>query len=216
MIGPSAIIGIGLTLSLVGSALLAADALAPREFLEKLDQSDIPGQARLANTGFVSEINTVFVFLFVAMGGVIGLAIWYPLGTALIIGPLVFPLWKLLIRIAEYVERLLDGLAPRRAKGLTRTRPGGLIYCIWLILWWALRIPVFVASVLIEYGIDLPFRALSEYVVRPIVLESLRKLAEIQDREAHWGFRVLAFRGLLLLVVGFLYQLIGVVWSAVA
>jgi hypothetical protein len=63
----------------------------------------------------------------------------------------------------------------------------------------------------IEFGIDMPFRRTSEYIVGPWLRRRLERVSRYAERESNAGFKAPAFFGGLLVIFGFLYQLLATV-----
>lgn len=216
LIGPNTVTILGLILSLVGSGLLAVDALAPSDFLNRLESTDKPVRVRMATVGFLAVVNRVFVVLALAT---IGIAILWPLvglGKALVLGPLTYPTWKLVARVADGLDRAVDRIGPASRRRPGDAYPGCAVWLLTWLPWGLLKAVVGLGAILVRYGLNLPLSWFSERLVAPAVIRGLRPLAKVQRREESLGFRGLAFKGLVLLLVGFFYQILGLFWGILA
>ena len=194
--------------------MLGAEAIGASEFLKKLDSEDVPHHARLARTAYVSLVNETFVYIFVSIIGFALLIILLPgesVVAALLGAPGVYFVWKLSSFLADYIDKLSDRLSPRIRDVETRSCLGHLLYSVLLLPWVLLKLMTFSIATTLRFGIDLPLRALSEYVVGPLVLRLLRKTEKLVRRESQWFFNRLAFKGFVFLFFGFFYQIIGTV-----
>ena len=62
---------------------------------------------------------------------------------------------------------------------------------------------------LVRFGLDLPLRLIAERFVAPMVLRIMRVSAKLEEEDTRWHFRRNAFRGMLLILAGFVYQAIA-------
>ncbi len=211
---PAWLLLLGLGFSAVGSLLLAADALGAPEFIAQLDDPDNATTARMARIGFVAMTNQVLVI--VLLSG-LGAVLMYALGdvrdvtAVLTLAPVSFVVWRLSVRLATLLHEVSGRIRPQRLVELPARRLGALLYTISLLPTLCFMLLAFTVRMVLEYGIDLPLRSISEHIIAPHVLRLLRRVARRVSTDRRFGLRKYAFQGAVLLLIGFLYQFAGTV-----
>lgn len=213
----NALVILGLCLDLVGAALFSVDALAASEFIARIDAGEGAARgseewldARLAQNSFNAATNTVLVYLlFTGLSFVA--VLWFlpghPLALALLVAPFVYFAWKIVTWVAERIQSLLGRVRPYTGKEQIQSALGCLVYTIFLVPWLVLYFTTAVTAIALRFGFDIPLRFFSERRIGPWILKALRRSARMQERDRF--FRGNAFRGLVFLLAGFSYQLIG-------
>jgi hypothetical protein len=207
----------GQSLALIGGLLLAIDALAPKELVEHLDGTD-EWEARKASLGYQAGINSTFVYLLVSAIGLALLLALLPmrdvaarLVSALLIAPLTYPAWKLLIRACEMLQGAVRTVSPARARNQSLGGLGSMMHLALALVWLALYVPVSLLTMLVRFGVDLPLRFLAERIVGRHLLRLLRWVANKQEGERRFHFRQAAFTGVVFVLAGFAYQLVATI-----
>ncbi len=211
---PSWLLLLGLGFSALGSLLLAADALGAPEFIAQLDDPDNGTTARMARIGFVAMTNQVLVIvLLCGVAAVLMFALGYErdLTTVLTLAPVSYVAWRLSVRLATWLHELSSRVKPQRLVQLPAKRLGSLLYTMSLLPTLCLILFTFAVRMVLEYGIDLPLRSISEHLIAPHVLRLLRRVASRVSTDRRSGLRKYAFQGSVLLLIGFFYQLAGTV-----
>jgi len=80
-----------------------------------------------------------------------------------------------------------------------------LHWAIWVVPF----LVVFLFSMIVRFGLDLPLTYLSEKAAVPIVKQMYELSAKVVAEEEKWKLKSTALIGSLFLVFGFLYQFIG-------
>jgi len=211
-ISPSWLVVFGLGLNFVGALLISIEAVGATEFVKAL-KSERKIEKRLANTSFISTINTTFIFILVwiiTFSLLLAFVSKLSVVEDLLIAPLGFFLWKLSIKFTKFIEYLVKFVAPPRSfceKGFVCL----LISLVWGLLWAILFLFVSLIVILVRYGIDLPLRFFSEKVIGFLVMLILKKVDETVRDMKHWYFKGPVFVGVVFLLGGFLYQIIGTI-----
>jgi hypothetical protein len=211
---PAWLLLLGLGFSALGSLLLAADALGAPEFIAQLDDPDDSTTARMARIGFVAMTNQVLVIvLLCAVAAVLMFALGYErdLTKVLFLAPVAYVAWRLSVRLATWLHELSSLVKPQRFVQLPAKRLGAFLYTISLLPTLAFMLLTFTVRMVLEYGIDLPLRSISEHIIAPHVLQLLRRVAGRVSADRRSGLRKYAFQGSVLLLIGFFYQLAGTV-----
>jgi len=211
-ISPSWLVVFGLGLNFVGALLISIEAIGATKFIRAIEQEEEIGK-RLAHTSFISTINKTFVFVSVWI--VTFLLLWafvdeFSVVEDSLIAPLGFVFWKLSIKGTELVQSLVKSVAPPR--GLCEK--GGfflLIALVWGLAWGALFLVVSITAIFVRFGIDLPLRFFSEKVVGFCVMRILRNVDQTVRDMQRWYFKRTVFTGVIFLLGGFLYQIIGTI-----
>jgi len=120
--------------------------------------------------------------------------------------------WRLLDYIAERLTDLVKKLGP---KNYIKNQKGFLLGfgCLAQLLHWTIWVipflVVFIFSLIIRFGLDLPLTYLSEKAVVPIIKQMYELSAKVVAEEEKWKLKSTALIGSIFLIFGFLYQFIG-------
>ena len=209
---PSWLVVFGLALNFVGALMIGIEAIGATEFLRALKEEKEVSK-RFAEIGFISTINQTFVFIFVSIGTFLlswGLVRELSVVESLLVAPFGFFFWKAAVRITEIVQDMVQSLAPPRwlhEKGVVFL----LIALLWGLAWGIVFLVVSIAAILVRFGIDLPLRLFSEKVIGVCVMRILKNVDERVREMRRWYFKGTVFVGVIVLLTGFLYQLIGTI-----
>ncbi len=203
----------GSVLGIIGSLILGIDALGAPDFLAALKAQKEKG-IQMAHIGFLALVNRTFIYLFISVIGFIVVLILLQgkIVISLIVAPFIYFGWRLLDYIAERLTHLVKRLGP---KNYIENRKGFLLGlgCLVQLLHWAIwAVPflvVFIFSIIIRFGLDLPLTYLSEKAVVPIIKQMYELSAKVVAEEERWKLKSTALIGSVFLVFGFLYQFIG-------
>jgi hypothetical protein len=201
-------------LDIAGVAHLAVDALGPSDFRRALDSKDT-FEVHAVNSNFTAEISSLTVCLVVCLFGLARGLVLLPAslaGLALLLAPVAYPAWRVSAWLAEMLQRFVQSMSPGNLPVWARARIGCVLGFVLFVPWFVVLAIAFCIHIAIRFGLDLPPRWLAERVIIPPVLSVFRRLAELEETDRRWGFRRLAFRGLVLLVLGFAYQVAGTLW----
>src|ERR1043166_4645961 len=198
--------------SVVGSVLLACDALGAPEFIAAIDHANDPTKAMTARVGFIATINNAGGATLSRILTLVALSVSNrridPV-LLLVIAPVFYFGWRTVAGVAAWLHKLMTWLGNLLAKRGARERIGCLLHPLLALLWFVALIVPFLAYMLLNFGIDVPLRAVSEYAVAPVVLSAIRRIAERVRSDRKWLLRRYAVYGTLWLLLGFVYQLVG-------
>jgi hypothetical protein len=203
----------GSVLGIIGSLILGVDALGAPDFLAALKAQKEKG-IQMAHIGFLALVNRTFIYLFISVIGFIIVLILSQgkIVVSLIVAPFIYFGWRLLDYIAERLTNLVKKLGP---KNYIENQKGFLLGlgCLAQLLHWVIwAIPflvVFIFSIIIRFGLDLPLTYLSEKAVVPIIKQMYELSAKVVAEEERWKLKSTALIGSVFLIFGFLYQFIG-------
>jgi len=126
----------------------------------------------------------------------------------LLISPLVYFFWRLLIKITELLSKLTRKLHP--PKMLSKK---GCILIILSSLWvlpWAIIFGITsLIHIFLKFIVDLPFRFLSEKLIKRVLLKVLHKIASTENEMRKWYFKKQVYIGFLFLIFGFFIQIVA-------
>lgn len=201
---------LGLVFQLIGGILVSIEALGIKEYLEYRDDG-VEHHKRCAELSLNATLNNVSVFLSVNI-------VWYiiiryifnlPLKISLSIVLAGYFIWKFTIKISKLLVNFIQKLSfkmPSKAGLIVATL--GFIYTLgWAILFFIAKI----LSMLIEFGLDIPFRYFSEKIVSKLVLYMFIKTYKILESMKNEVFKKPIFIGVLFIVLGFIYQFAGTI-----
>ena len=201
----------GQLFNLAGGLFLAIDAIGALDFLEHLEKKEDIVQSRMASISYTATINTVFTNISVC---VIGFTIIYhflstdKLIIALVIAPFTFPSLRLMAHLAQKTYDAIIIISPNKYityKGCLNS----LIYLFVVIVWLIFVGISFVLFISLKFLVEIPLLFIGEKIIAPLLLRILRSTANLQTAEKRFHFRKNAFLGLLLVIIGFSYQLIA-------
>ncbi len=209
---PESINILGLSLNFIGSIFLSIEALKPRAFISKIENNS-DYKKKLVNNSFVATINQTFVFILITLITFLFFIFFSPKTNIyfdICISPLGYFLRKFLIFLAEKFHKIIV-----KVGSLIKYKPSGfissLIYIVLLIPWLLLMLISWFIVFIIDFGIDIPLRSFSEYVIGNFIKKIYFCLNKTLKRNE--DFNKIAFQGALLFIIGFLFQLIYVVCS---
>lgn len=206
---------LGLMLATWGSVLLGIDALGAPEFVEVESGG---GVASMQTLWLTSKVNTLWRFLVLA---VIGLFLIWWISKSWVIGAFgsifTFFAWRLVYGTLNKVCWAVVHNPPVRFKtGDRLTLSGCLAFLLLMPPWAVLSLVLFLAWVVLEFGVTLPTFFVGERVIQPRVRTMYRKLAERARKERDRGFRETALVGMIYLFGGFVLQIAGTAYLTVS
>ncbi len=211
-IDPTWLVVAGMLFSVVGAILLACDALGAPEFIAAIDQANDPTKARTARLGFIVTINNAGVATLSSVLILVALSLSNrridPV-LLLVIAPAFYFGWRTVAHVAGWLHKLMTWIGTLLAKKGARERIGCVLHPVLALLWIVAMIVPFLGYMVLNFGIDVPLRAVSEYAVAPVVLRAVRRIAQRVQSDRKWLLRRYAVYGTLWLLLGFVYQLIG-------
>ncbi len=165
----------------------------------------------MAQLGFIALVNRTFVYLFVSLIALPILIVTSGnLVFSMLIAPLIYFGWQMIVSVSERVAKIVELLGPRDYSATM-----GNVGCILVIIHWAVwvlpYITVFLLALVVRFGLDLPLTYLSEKLVAPLVMRVYKRAARIVAEEKKWKIKHTAFVGSILILFGFLYQFIATV-----
>lgn len=203
----------GSVLGIIGSLILGIDALGAPDFLAALKVQKEKG-IQMAHIGFLALVNKTFIYLFISVIGFTIAVILFQgkIVASLIVAPFVYFGWRLLDYIAERLTNLVKRLGPKNyienQKGFLLGL-GCLVQLLHWVIWAVPFLLVFMFSLIIRFGLDLPLTYLSEKAVVPIIKQMYELSAKVVAEEEKWKLKSTALIGSIFLIFGFLYQFIG-------
>lgn len=199
-------------MNLIGALLISIEAMGATKFLQAV-KSDEKIACRMAQLGFVSAINTISIFVLVWIVSFV--ILWllerkFDIVFDLVAAPFGFAVWRLAIKIADWLARFTKLLAPPK-----NLHQRGCLLLILSLFWGLAWAVVFgIASLIymvIRFAIDLPLRFLGEKVIGAMVMRLFERIDQTVSEMQRWYFKKPVFIGALLLIGGFIYQIIGTV-----
>ena len=210
-IPPTALILFGLVMDFTGAVLLGLEALGARDFLSAYKQEKTTG-LQMTKIGFIAAVNRTSIFILVWVISFCLLELvsaWTDLALNLLISPFVYFAWRLVVRLSAAINRLWLSLRPGRVRP-TADIWASTLDVISRMAWGVMYVAISCVAMAVEFGIDLPLRYFAEKVIARAVLRAYRLLETVQTGSQRWHFNRMTFVGILLLLGGFLYQIIGV------
>jgi len=119
----------------------------------------------------------------------------------------------LIIWFFDILVRIVQKLAPHRRQANGEKRPLRILGCLLRLMHWSIWVlpfsAIYLLSMIVKFGLDLPLRFLSEKIAVPVVKRLLERVDRIVTKEKFWRVRRISLIGTAFLVFGFLYQFIG-------
>lgn len=207
---PALVVLIGLCMDLTGAILMGLEAFGATEYLQNLDEEKKKGWM-MTKTRFAAFVNQVFVYvLFSALSFLVLLTIfWHFYGQWLIVYSMLLCLvtyfvWQGSAKIAETAAKFTAKLSPGKNK-----RTNVLLQLVWALSWALLHFVVSIFAMLIRFGADLPLRFLSEKIVAPAIERGFNIINNAIKKNSNAHFKPYAVLGAVLLIFGFLFQIVG-------
>jgi len=185
------------------------EAFGIKEFTEKLQDERTHG-IRVVTISYVSLVNKFSVFMLVNCFWVIALVLLanFPTGLAVILFPFGFFLWRLTVKILELLSKSTRKLAPRYRQG-----EGWLkwtIVILPLLLWAIIYGAVGLIHIMVHFGVDLPLRFTAEKLLGKWLLNLFAYIKNMLDKEHRTRLKVHSLLGVVFLISGFIYQILGI------
>jgi hypothetical protein len=221
---------IGLILSLIGAILISVDAFGLADFLETLEykEKDVNydeneelycyNQEKIAKRNmtqifYIYFINTTCKYLLFnsivtcILYFIFKLSFYY----CLLLYFIWYPIWKLILFILEKIIQKFSNPPVKYKEG------DGCLLCaltiiltpIWIVYY---GIPFLMLNIL-KYGIDIIFYLLGEKVFAKWIISLLKYLYSKISYGSYNKFNINAYRGFILILIGFIYQVFGIVLS---
>jgi len=202
---------IGLMFGIIGGLWLAIDALAPDSLIEALEDTK-NHRRQLTSVSFIFAMRTIFSVLIISSMGafILSKCVSCDLVTSASYAVLTYPVWTLSSKAVNFAFTLLLKLSP--AKNFASSTAIGKIVRLLLILPWFLALTfVFILLQIFHYVISKPIEIFSTYILSALVFRLLTSAAQTSKIEKEYSFRRKAFFGVMLMCVGFFYQLLATV-----
>lgn len=212
-LSPIVLIIFGLVLNLLGAILISIEAFGASEFIASMKSDDII-TSKKTEIGFTASINNIFVFVLTWIICFIALRLLvleFNIVLDFIIAPLGYVVWHLLIKLANWFYTFIASFSPRKILPKEKTFLLKMIDFILLPFWVIILLVAVIIRLTIQYGLDLPLRFVSEKVIRVGIVRLFHKIANTEKEMQKWHFRKPVFVGALLLIGGFIYQIIGTI-----
>lgn len=202
---------VGLILNFIGSIVLSVEALGASAFFSKY--KDIPNRRKdLEETHFYGSLNNFFVFLVITLISSLVLLIFnYHFNVVLniIVSPLVFVTWKILVLLSRNLKSILYKIMPSRKlsqKGCFSL----IVYSLITVPWCSVYLIASILNMLIKYGIDLTFRFIAEKIILKYLYKVFFKLY-LWEENSIKGLKKHLIIGFVLFSIGFCLQFIAII-----
>lgn len=201
---------IGLIFQLVGGVLISIEAFGIKDYIDYINEGSEHDKRRA-----LLELNAIFnnisVFTFVNLIWFLTLLFYLeiPLKGALCLFLLGYYIWKIIIILSNIMLKHAQSMIPKVSSN------DNFFKCLVMfpIVLITSLIYLFIAliSLFIEYGLNIPFRYISEKYVSKIILKLFRYACTIINNMKHSKLKKPIILGLLLVFVGFIYQFLGTI-----
>lgn len=198
----------GAMLGISGSILLSIDALGAPEFLAARE-AEMDRGFQMTALGFTATVNQIFVYLlFSVISAVVLLLISRANLVSLVVAPFVYYVWRIVVRLAEYLQDAIAKLGPKSDNGNTGCL-SVLTRLIIAFMWAACYLIASLFYIGVGFLLDLPLRLISERFIKPRVEALYEFLAEKAQNEQRWHLKRNSLIGTILILFGFFYQFLG-------
>lgn len=210
-ISPNILIIVGLVCNIIGAVLISLEAFGIKGFIEKLHDTSTH-EHRFVFISYVAMINQFSVFVLVNCFWVVGLVVLakLPVKFASLLFPVGFFVWKFIVKTLEVVRNGIQRIAPRYKKdeGCLKL----IIVLPFLMLWAVVFGIVSLLHIVVRFGIDLPPRFFAEKVIGKGLLSLFEYVKAILDKSRRTYLKAPALLGAAFLILGFIYQILGIVF----
>ncbi len=207
---PYVVIIFGLACNIVGAILISLEAFGIKGFTEKLQNERTYG-LQLAAISYVAMVNQFSVFILVNCLWVTALIIFadFSIQLAVLLFPVGYFLWRLLVKILGILSTTTYKLVPRYRTGEGCLKLAVVFFplIIWVIIFGVIGL----THIAIQFGIDLPLRLIAERLLGKWFLSLLGYINNVLSKEHRTHLKVPSLLGAVLLIFGFIYQILGVI-----
>ncbi|MBU3103068.1 hypothetical protein [Clostridium gasigenes] len=203
---------LGLILQLIGGILVSLEAFGIKEYMDYIE-SDNESNKRHALLELNWIFNNIAVFLFVNLIWFTTLALIFklPIKVCFILYLFGYFIWKILIVFSKKASSIIYNLIPKynKDKSIIMQLQNVIISLSLLIIFAAVSL----LSMFIEFGLDIPFRYISEKYISKGILYIFKKTYKIITNMKHSMLKKPIIIGILFVLLGFIYQFLGTILS---
>jgi hypothetical protein len=208
---PVIVMIVGLILNLTGAILISLAAFGIGEFINNINEQKDSG-FQTAKVSYTATINTFFIFMLVNFTCCLFIVLFtrLPVEIVVLLFPFGFFAWKLSVIVLGITSSLIRRIAPPHKPGRNILV---LLLSLFVALGWALLYGFAEILHIAAQFLDLPIRYIAEKIIGRFIFRLFISVDATMRKGHRTGLKVTSLLGAVFLIMGFLYQIVGLITS---